>query len=313
MTDLIEVGQSELKDFRQCPLKHRFRWTNGWYQPIASDSSATGTLWHTVQAAHYRDKMRIEGQGKPTDYTAEKARRAMSGAIDLLVESEQADEEQAELLRWMAGGYVERWGTDRDWEVVGVEERLRVPLVDPDRPRAKPRFVLRFTADLRVRIRSLNGALAIVDNKTVSGAQNAHTGIDVDLDDQLGLYTGAMARRDPKDPPLFAMLNQVRRDRLKRPMTMDERFFRPRSTRTRREVDEIIRDALADMERMHGAANQRRSTSAPNPRQCGWSCDFKEAHIALRRSGGDWSEAERIMVAANYSQDPDNDPALTHR
>lgn len=311
---MIEVGQSELADFRQCPLKHKFRWFEGWYLPASHFESNTkseiGTQWHHVQAAHYRAKQEREADGM--DYPVEMARAIMHGAADEIVGMYNSDVERYELLVWMADGYLERYGTDPDWEIEAIEKRLRVPIVDPDEPKAEPEFALRFTADLVVKLRSLGGRRVIVDNKTVE-SQGVWGTFDVDLDDQLGIYTRGYARIDPANPPIYAMLNQVRRDKLKRPMTLNERFMRPKSTRTRRELDEIERDALSDLRRMHGKENLRRPSSAPNPKQCAWKCDFKEAHIVLRRSGGDWDEAVRVIRARGMSNDPEGDPALQNR
>lgn len=313
------VGQSELADFRQCPLKHKLRWFEGWHLPVthaeANVKSEVGTMWHHVQAAHYRAKMHAE-VGGDFEYTVGAARRVMHEAAEEIVDlygmaGDAADEREA-LLKWMADGYLERWGTDPDWEVLQVEQRLVVPIVDPGAlPGTPPGFALRFTADLVVRLRSL-GRIVIVDNKTVESQGTWNRG-DVDLDDQLGIYIRGLARKDPEDPPLYAMLNQVRRDKLKRPMTLSERFMRPKSTRTQRELDEIERDALTSLRLMVGAENRRRPTSHPNPKQCSWKCDFKEAHIALRRSGGDWDQARRIIEARGMSNDPSTDPALANR
>lgn len=310
---MIEVGQSELKDLRQCPLKHRFRWVLGWHIPEghveSNQKSQIGTQWHAIAAAHYRAKRETEASDER--YTVEQARVVMGRAVNDICEVYGSDEERRALLTWMADGYLERWGTDPDWEILAVERRLSVPIVDPDNPRAKPEFAIRFTADLVVRLRSI-GRKVIVDNKTVEG-QGWWAKMEIDIDDQLGLYTRGLARLEPDDPPILAMLNQVRRDRLKRPMLLTERFARPRSNRTRRELDEIERDALADLRRMHSAENRRRPSSSPNPRQCGWSCEFKESHVALRRSGGDWSHAIEILHARGFSNDPGTDPALTDR
>lgn len=314
---MIEVGQSELATFRQCPLLHKFRYREGWYLPLthgeASQKSEIGTMWHAVLAAHYRVKQMTEAAGER--YTVERASEVMAMAAAEIVDMYEMDGEAAEereaLLLWMRDGYLERWGTDEDWEIVSTEQRLVVPVADPDAPGAEPEFGIRTNTDLVVRVRSL-GRLAIVDHKTVE-SQGVWGTFDVDLDDQLGLYTRGYARLAPADPPIYAMLNQSRRDKLKRPMTLTERFARPHSTRTRRELDEIERDALADFRRMHGAENLRRPSSSPNPKQCAWKCDFKEAHIALRRSGGDWDEAERIIRARGMSNDPADDPALANR
>lgn len=315
---MIEVGQSELASFRQCPLLHKFRWRQGWHYPDSSRNpkSEIGTQWHIVQAAHYRRKMQVEAAGEV--YTLQMARDTMAlailglGAIYSWDLASPADEERQALLGWMAEGYLERWGTDEDWEIVAVEKRLSVPIADPDDPEAPPEFSLRFTADLVVRVRSLRRRLAIIDNKTIEGP--GHWGaVDVNLHDQLGLYVRGYARLDPDDPPILAMLNQVRRDKLKRPMTLAERFSRPKSARTIPELDEIERDAISDLRRMHGEENLRRPTSHPDPKTCAWKCDFREAHIRLRQTGGDWNRALEIIHAQGMSDDPSTDPALTHR
>lgn len=312
------VGRSELDDFRQCPLKHRFRYVDGWYLPAthaeANQKSVIGTMWHHVQAQHYRRKQEVEAADE--EYTTEQAAAIMGAAIteivDLYEMTGEAAEEREALLTWMAAGYLQRWGVDPDWEIEAVELRLTIPIADPDQPGRPPEFAMRINPDLLVRSRSLEGRRVLVDGKTVE-SQGVWNTFDIDLDDQLGLYTRGLARLNPDDPPLYAMLNQARRDRLKRPMTLTERFMRPRSTRTRRELDEIERDALSDMRRMVGEENVRRPSSAPNPKQCAWKCDFKEAHIALRRSGGDWDEAERVIRARGMSNDPAGDPALANR
>lgn len=310
---MIVVGRSELADMRMCPLKHKFRWREGWHlpdrHPESNVKAERGTQWHAILAAHYRAKMSAESAGET--YTLEMARVVMLQAARDIVEVYESDEERLALLIWMAEGYLERHGTDPNWEVEFVERSMTVPILDPDDPDAEPEFGMRFTADLIVRMRNL-GRRAIVDHKTIesSGVWN---GGDVDLDDQLGLYIRGFARIDPDDPPILGMLNQVRRDKLIRPMTLRERFFRLNSTRTRAELDEIERDALSDLRRMHSPENLRRPSSAPDPRTCSWKCEFKEAHIALRRSGGDWDQAVRILDARGMSQDPTDDPALMNR
>lgn len=306
----IVVGQSEVQDFRQCPLKHKLRWRDGWYLPTghaeADRKSAIGTQWHSILACHYKLIQECQQDGREVD--PERIGKMVGKHIGALATALDLDDERVALLTWMYEGYIKRWGLDPDWEIVNIEQTLVTPIFDPETGE-RTRFMLRWTADLVVRVRSLDGRIAIIDNKTVE-SQGAWGRGDVDLDDQLGLYQRGWSRRYVADPAIYSLLNQVRRDRLKRPMTLTERFMRPHSSRTPAELDEIEADLVADLERMHSESNLRRPSSHPNPKQCAWKCDFKEAHIALRRSGGDWDEAERIIRARGMSNDPAGDPAL---
>lgn len=306
----VIVGQSEVQDFRQCPLKHKFRWRDGWYLPAghaeANQKSAIGTQWHSILARHYGLIKELQQANRPID--GDYIGREVGKFVVALADSLDLDDERVALLLWMYEGYVQRWGFDRDWEIVNIEQTLVAPIFDPYTGE-RTRFMLRFTADLVVRVISLGRRIVIVDNKSTE-AQGVWSRGDVDLDDQLGLYTRGWSRLYVADPALYSMLNQARRDKLKRPMTLTERFARLPSTRTDAELNEIEADLVADLERMHGAANLERPSSAPNPKQCGWKCDFKEAHIALRRSGGDYDEALRIIHARGMSNDPADDPAL---
>jgi hypothetical protein len=318
---LIEVGRSELDDLRQCPLKHKFRWREGWYVPEgdwgASEKAEKGTQWAAIMATHWREKQKFdEGGGK---HTVKWARFAMvaeaAHQVNIYQELHDWTDEEAterlELLTWMIDGYLERWGVDPDWEVLEVEARYSVPIADPDGD-GTPEFLLRINPDLVVRSRKL-GRRIVIDGKTVE-ARGIMTSGQIELHGQLASYMRGLVRLDPDDPPIMAMLDQVRRDKLKtRAMTLTERFSRPITVHTPKELDEIERDALSDLRLMFSPANLARPSSHPEPRMCGWKCEFQEAHIALRKSGGDWSRAVEILSARGMSNDRSQDPALRRR
>jgi hypothetical protein len=306
----VVVGQSEVADFRQCPLKHKLRWREGWYLPAdhpeLSESSDTGTQWHAIIARHYQLIKEFQQAGKEID--GEHIGREVGKFLVAYADAVGMTDERFALLQWMYEGYVERWGFDRDWEIVNIEQTLVTPIFNPETGE-RTRFMLRWTADLVVRVRSLGGRIAIIDNKTVASS-GAWSRTDVDISDQLGLYTRGWNRLYVADPAIYSMHSQVRRDKLKRPMTLSERFSRLHGNRTDAELDEIEADLIDDLERMHSERNLARPTSHPDPKQCGWKCDFKEAHIVLRRSGGDWDAARRVIEARGMVNDPAGDPAL---
>ncbi len=272
----IVVRHSELADFRHCPLKHRLAWTEGWWSPAreAKGARSLGTLWH--------DMMKVRYRAIASGVTDEDALADLVAAESLVSE---ADDEQAETLWWMYEGYVERWGLDPDLTIVSVEETLQVPFHDEnDQPlRIEVDGVLRpvlysWTTDVLARSRIYRG-LMVVDHKTTSQPLGK---MDIDLSDQFGLYTVAWRRLGEKIRG--QLVNQVKTKKLKRPMTLDERYERTPSIRTAPELRSIELDAVDTIYAMLSPRNRRRPYSSPDPRSCGWKCDFKEPHLRLRRT-----------------------------
>jgi hypothetical protein len=105
--------------------------------------------------------------------------------------------------------------------------------------------------------------------------------MDIDLSDQFGLYTVAWRRlgRSIRGQ----LVNQAKTKPLKRAMTMEERFVRTPSIRTAIELRNVELDAVRTIRAMLSPANVEAPYSAPDPRSCGWKCDFKEPHLKLRR------------------------------
>jgi hypothetical protein len=278
--DPIIVRHSELADFRHCPLKHKLGWVEGWHDPEreARGARSLGTSWHAVLQARYEELQRCAATGEQPD-----EEHINDMVFDVLT---GVPEEEKETLWWMYDGYVETYGLDSEWEILAVEQTMRVPfhdeddqplLIDDPRTDTVRPVLYEWTSDILVRWRAMRGVF-VVDNKSTSQPLGQ---TDIDLSDQFGLYTVAWQRRGTK--VRGQVVNQTKTKQLKRPMALDERNVRGMSIRTPTELRNIELDAVATIRAMYSVANIDRPYSAPDPRSCGWKCDFKEAHLQMRR------------------------------
>jgi len=277
--DPIVIRHSEISDFRDCPLKHQLAWVKGWWSPEreANGKRELGTIWHAVMQIRYQHIRDCAAQGSPVHEDE---------LADLVADTiEETNPEQTETLWWMYDGYVEKYGLDSELEVLSVEERLVVPFHDEDdRPLVievdgvRRPILYSWTTDVLARIRSMRG-IFVVDHKSTAQPMGQ---MDIDLSDQFGLYTVAWKRLG--ENVRGQLVNQVKTKQLKRPMTLDERFDRKYSIRTPAELRAIELDAVDTIYAMLSPRNRKRPYSAPDPRSCGWKCDFKEPHLRMRRN-----------------------------
>lgn len=290
------VSYSELDAFRQCPLKHfltyKQRWTKGVVEGGALDK---GTQWHLVLEAHYgvirtfqQDVLRQLGVSEAYGPTKaqlrevlrqqRKAEQQLLDACELAVTPllsgpDGKRSEVQELLVWMYEGYVERWGADCDWFIVDIENKETLPLRDRDG--VETRYHLKVRIDLIVWDR-VTGRYWIVDHKSAADLAQKK---DLELDDQFGLYTWLMRVGLGMDIQ-GSIHNGARTKLLKRAMTLDERYARTPMFRSPVELLNIALDALRVAE---AAGDMDQPYSSPNPGQCGWKCDVREPHLALRK------------------------------
>jgi PD-(D/E)XK nuclease superfamily len=289
---VVTVRRSQLEAFRQCPLKHKLQWIDRWRPDSDSPASELGTDWHRVMAWHYGRIWGVQQSGT-AEPRAERLHEEVAERIDLVWA--QSDPERWEKLRWMYDDYVEKWGTDPQWLIQAVEVTQGIFLLDENFKETRFRF--EWTTDLRVVDLSLSGEPQIViDHKSTKQPLGR---ADIDLDDQYGSYT--MAERAAHHPVLMQVANQVKTEKLKRPMTLQERFVRINGYRTDRELRAIELDLLGVAE----AAFPERPTrlySSPDPRQCGWKCDYTSAHLALRKGALGMDRIPTLMRAHGFVQ-----------
>jgi len=285
--DPVTISWSEIDTYRDCPHKHDLAYKQRWVGKTTSPSLQKGSLYHKVMEGHYRSLMERPGDLISARLAAEKWLTEWS------TEWGGNDNEYAELIWWMYDGYVNRYGADDDWEIRGVEQKLEVPLLTKQGRRS--RFTLKMQIDLIVRIRSMRGRLFIVDHKTGADLPKQK---NLDMADQFSFYLWGM--RELGYEAFGAIWNAARSTRLKREMTLTERFDRPMLARTDRELSTIAQEAYATARKAYAA--KAIAERHPDADRCQWKCtQFLEACLLGRKT--DAARERQFLLDTGYIQD----------
>jgi len=285
------VSYSELDALRQCRLKHQLAYKERWVGPTTSAALERGSLFHEVMELHYR---RLKEGIKPAGIVQEVQTSGLLSDPHTGGSSEMQD-----LVAWMYTGYVEHYGGDEDWEIIDVEFKVEEWLPTPWGTRSS--FRLKGRIDVLVRDNSAGGGLWVVDHKT---CKRLPRGKDLDLDDQMGIYT-YLLRRGGLDIR-GTIYNSVRTEKLVRPMSAGERFQRALTVRGDRELETMATEAYetfldAYRPRVHGGSTGtvHDAPRSPDPDRCGWRCSYTEACL-LGRKGADLRD---LLAETGYEID----------
>lgn len=293
MANLTTVSSSEIETYRQCRLKHQLQYIERWRTDEEAEALSRGTLFHSVMESHYAEVMKVQkenARGWNTVVQSEDLFFAVRPHLYTQTDEGEQQTERQELVEWIYRGYVECYGIDGLWDIVGVEVPLNVPLAGSDE------FLLAGTADLLVRDNSMAGdGVWIVDHKTCKDLPKK----DFDLEDQTAIYAYLLGQQgyDVRG----AIYNHCRTFKLKtRPMEMNERFKRQITVRTPRELETCAKEALELMEEAYNNHDRRQIAAfqhagdvdavydaprTPDGERCGWKCNLTEACITGRKYG----------------------------
>lgn len=260
----VVVTYSELDTFRQCPLKHKLSYVEGWREePKVGSPLSRGALWHNAMELHYtwlRRHPNIE---------LSQIRKFVGKHLLIDPQTGEQNEDQR-LVEWMLEGHHQCYAKDPQWELVEIEAAHRVRLGPPN-----SRFYLQFKIDLLVRDKRTN-QLWLVDHKS---ARDFSRQVEIDIDDQFGLYTWGL--RQLGVDVMGTIRSDARTQRNKGQMTMDQRFRRVPTFRTNVELNRIAADAY-DCARS-AYSGHRVVYSAPAPDRCAWRCSYLQAHLMIRK------------------------------
>ncbi|QFG07943.1 exonuclease [Streptomyces phage Bogota] len=296
------VSYSELDTFRQCPLKWQLGYREGWKPDREKEAFRLGHVWHEIMERHYLTIMEWQQEAHGGEkrspargsFGEEELLELCAGEVGAVMDD--LDDDTRALMEWAYAGYVEAYGCDPDWRIIATEQKGEVPLAPGGRP-------LVWVIDLVVEDLSYGGVW-IVDHKFPG---DLASDVEIDLDDQLGLYWFAwgVSGHELAARVNGAMLNESRKkqnkgdlpgaiaewERVKaaggkpgvkpKAQTLEQRFRRTRTSRTAEELTTIAEDALQVVRAMETGIIY----SSPNPKQCSWKCDFREQHILARSSG----------------------------
>ena len=258
--DPIVVTYSELDSFRQCPLRHKWSYMDGWHQPVSVGTPLSrGALWHNALEINYAW---IQRQPTVSPGTIRKFIKQ-----HLLVDPQTGDQNEDQVLvEWMLQGHHEAYGKDEQWELVEIEAAHRVKLGPPG-----SRFYLQFKIDLLIRDRK-TGQMWLVDHKS---AKDFSRKTEIDIDDQFGLYTWGL--RQLGVDVMGTIRSDARTQRNKGPMPLENRFRRVPTFRTQVELNRIAADAYDCARTIYNS--QRVVHSSPAPDRCTWRCSFLQPHL----------------------------------
>lgn len=315
-TELRPVSYSELDTFRQCPMKWQMGYRDGYRPDREKEAFRLGHIWHEIMEVHYltikdfqENGLPVNG-GHPLGEGLGPGRSPQRGTVTETALLERCagqvgsvmdplDDETRALMEWAYAGYVDAYGCDPDWRIIATEQRGQVPLVAGGRE-------LVWVIDLVVEDLDYGGVW-IIDHKFPG---DLASDLEIDLDDQLGLYWFAwgVSGHDLAGRVNGAMLNEARKkqnkgdvpgaietwERVKaaggkpgvkpKAQTLEQRFRRTRTSRTAEELLTIAADAVKVVKAMELLEANDALYSAPNPKQCQWKCDFREVHIMSRAS-----------------------------
>ena len=301
MAEIIVGSYSEIDTARQCLFKHELGYKLRWRAPTTSPALSRGTLWHSVMEAHYTviqawqvERAAAKAAGRKVvriDEDKRIAKRIWDAVKVHLYDEAGKQSAEQELVEWMYQGYVEQYGLDPNWQILAVEHREQVPLLD--RAGRRSRFHIKAKMDLIVREYTSRNVY-IVDHKS---AKDLPSDKMLDIDDQFGLY-GWMYGQAGKTH--FGLLHNCARTQrnVSKPQTLESRFARKRLIRTATELNNIALDAYKQLKAAH-AVPIGDAPRSPNPDTCRWRCDFSEACL-LGRKGRD---VEQILTVTGYVQD----------
>jgi len=218
--------------------------------PTTSKALSIGSLFHECIEAHYSGRDPFEPLG-----TAQ-------NVGDL-------DPEYLDIVEWMLTGYIEHYKDDPNWEVIEVEKKFEFSL--------GPGIRIKGKVDLLVKDNSAGGGIWCVDHKTHS---KPIKGKALEFDDQFGLYAWLLKKNGIDVRGVIH--NAVRTERLKRAMTMEERFKRTYTTRADKELKRLAEEAYAIFNRglQPWSGQPPRGTDTD---RCTWKCDFTEVCLMARK------------------------------
>ena len=281
------VSYSELDTYRQCPLKHQLSYRQRWTKPAQEGRAlARGSLWHKVMELHYLALQIAQestpGWSIPANVEAQTLNTIWQTVIRPLLSDPATGEQTPDqaLIEWMYRGYIKMWGADRDWQILEVERTGFAPL-PAESGRDSSRYRLKVKMDLLVRDRM--GQIWLVDHKSCS---ELPTKLELDIDDQFGLYTGALRRLGWK---VYGSIHSAARTRqLKgdedgtKPTELERRFLRTPIYRTDTELDNLLMDAARTARAAYATTSQA-PHSSPSSDRCKWRCDYLDAHLMMRK------------------------------
>lgn len=292
------VSNSELAAFAECPLKWHLSNVER-LRPEKVDEEnqerlSRGTAWHIVMEIHARG---LEA-GKTLEQIRKRVIKWLTTELPLIWHNVQAEE--FDRLVWMYDGYVEVYGLDERWEMVSHEMTFEYPMPIP----GNKNLIATGRVDNLRRDRK-TGLLYVVDYKSKGGKNLENEAIvnEMLLEDQFIWYMGILRKLGYE---IHGVIRDVARtDRLKRPMSLGERFTRMETVYKQETLDHIWEEKREVAMRLNATHQGKVGIySVPDTMRCSWKCDFYKPHLESRHSG---QSVVDVALGYGFHRLPDSD------
>lgn len=261
----IVVSFSELDRGRVCPHAHDLQYKQRWQPPTVSAPLEIGKLWHSALEAHYRS---LSAGGSNSPGALRRARTSVRHLLDASASPHVAT------IEFMYGRYLDRYGLDSQWKILGVEHELVAPLPWPGHG---PRFIVKGRIDLVVREA---GRLLIVDHKSHRYLPDQQ---EYALNDQFALYEFLLNQMGKQ---VFGSIYNTTCYFIPKSgiwENPDKYMERVPLYRTKEELRTVVEEAMDDLNTLYGYAPGK-APRHPNSKTCKW-CAFRDPCISGRKRG----------------------------
>ncbi len=281
MTSTIRVSYSELKDARQCSMKHDLAWRYGWRKSHKDEcycALCVGIAWHAVLNAYYTG---LRGKYIPSHSRVGYNHGIPFGGAYHAARDKLLDQPEhlQERLRWMLEGYAATYGNEPGWTVLATEQELIVPL-----PQLYDDLKVSLKVIIDLIIKDPSGKVWVDDHKTCTTLPSEAKQVDP----QLPLYMYALQQVTAWPNAFGARYSYSRKPYVRKDGTftdweLDKRFRRRKVAHTSKEIYSVARDAYISIyTRYHEAELFEKPPRSIGP-DCSWSCDFESACKASRK------------------------------
>lgn len=162
------LTHSRMQCRKTCSKKHWIEYTLGVRKAIASTPLRFGDNIHEALDLHAQGAVDGDSSNGVENGIAEIVRRYQDKPPFFTQDEWLLEREKAVRLFI---GYVQRWGTEPDWEVIATEQAFTLPIINPETGHASRTF--RFAGKIDKIVRLPDGRLAIVEHKTTGDSIDA--------------------------------------------------------------------------------------------------------------------------------------------
>lgn len=306
------ITHSEIEAYRQCPLKWKLAYQERWKKPTHGDDHplTKGILWHDVMDIHYTALKNIQDGVWGEQQGLDDASRRIA---TLLWDQQTGTQSELQaLVWWMYQGHLEKYGNDPQWEILTVEQKFQARLRDPQG--RDTRYVLKGKLDLVIRDRKTQ-KIWIVDHKSGSALPDA---MELDLADQFGVYAWLLGEAGIEVIGVIHSANRTHQNLGDKPENQDENGNPLKSTQKKQDIDQRVRRTLLNRGKRevqsiardfwavtvnaypeYAGLDPLPLYSSPDPRSCGWKCDFLDAHLMARKG----RNIQSVLEEQGFTQD----------